>query len=133
MPGLTHLPHPTKMGKERGWRKGVEALAFLKTLLRSCIDTTKADQSKSSLLFYQQKDLLNYKPPKASEGRVSGGVGEGGPEPTPWLLILDFSGQTPEEATSISLADSTTVNIHALTQTPGEERGTGLVRSCHCK
>lgn len=46
---------------------------------------------------------------------------KGGPEPTPWLLILDFSGQRLQEATSISLADSTTVNIHALTQTPGEE------------
>ncbi|XP_059522843.1 FXYD domain-containing ion transport regulator 5 [Myotis daubentonii] len=32
-------------------------------------------------------------------------------------LILPTRGQTPEEATSISLADSTTVNIHALTQT----------------
>ncbi|XP_036202434.1 FXYD domain-containing ion transport regulator 5 isoform X4 [Myotis myotis] len=33
-------------------------------------------------------------------------------------LILPTRGQTPEEATSISLADSTPVNIHALTQTP---------------
>ncbi|XP_005862525.2 PREDICTED: FXYD domain-containing ion transport regulator 5 isoform X2 [Myotis brandtii] len=33
-------------------------------------------------------------------------------------LILPTRGQISEEATSISLADSTTVNIHALTQTP---------------
>ncbi|XP_023618115.1 FXYD domain-containing ion transport regulator 5 isoform X2 [Myotis lucifugus] len=33
-------------------------------------------------------------------------------------LILPTRGQRSEEATSISLADSTTVNIHALTQTP---------------
>ncbi|XP_054567259.1 FXYD domain-containing ion transport regulator 5 [Eptesicus fuscus] len=33
-------------------------------------------------------------------------------------LILPTRGQTLEEATSISLADSTTVNIHALTQAP---------------
>ncbi|CAK6436931.1 unnamed protein product [Pipistrellus nathusii] len=33
-------------------------------------------------------------------------------------LVLPARGQKLEEATSISLADSTTVNIHALTQTP---------------
>lgn len=62
-----------------------------------------------------------------------GVLARGGPEAPPWLLILDFSGQTLEETAFTSLADPTTVNIQALTPTPGEEGGTGLVRSCHCK
>lgn len=60
----------------------------------------------------------------------------GGPEAPPWLLIFDFSGQTLEKTTPVSLVDSATantVNIRALTETPGEERGTALLRPCHRK
>ncbi|KAM8774765.1 FXYD domain-containing ion transport regulator 5 [Rhynchonycteris naso] len=42
-------------------------------------------------------------------------------------LILPTRGQVSEEATSISPADLITVTIHALIQTPGEERTTDTV------
>lgn len=125
-------PIPQGWAGKGSWRKGAGALVFLKTLPASWIETNKSDQSNSCVLFHQQKDLLNYHP-RFQKGGQGCRLMRGGPKALPWLLILDFSGQTLEEATSISLAGTTTVNIHAVTQTPGEERGTGLVSSCHCK
>lgn len=79
---LNCLSCPTRMGRERGCRKGAGALAFLKTLPGSWIGTAKADQSNSCLLFHQQPGPPSYPPAVRREGRV-GVLVRGAPEAPP--------------------------------------------------